>query len=128
MSSEKILVVDDHKDGLELLQLQLQSLGWEAIPARSGREALEKIKSVRPSLIVLNMLMPEMNGFEVARSLKKDPSYRDIPILAATGLAMPGDQERCLEAGCDDYIPKPFTHRDLQERLTRLLSTSNLPA
>ena len=74
-----------------------------------------------PNLILLAMSMPEMDGFDVARSLREDPSCRDIAILAATALAMPGDRERCLAAGCDDYLSKPFTHRELQEHVTPLI-------
>ena len=120
MGSEKLLVVDDHKDSLELLKTQLKYLGWEVIPASNGREALEKVKSIQPALVVLDMQMPEIDGFQVARVLKSDPTWQRIPILAATALAMPGDRERCLEAGCDDYLAKPFTHRELQEHITRL--------
>ncbi|MGH7772387.1 MAG: response regulator [Candidatus Binatia bacterium] len=127
MGSEKIMVVDDHREYLELLSIHLKSLGWDVIPASNGREALEKVRSIKPNLIVLDMDMPEMDGFEVARSLKEDPNYRDIPILAATALAMPRDRERCLTAGCNDYISKPFTQRDLENHLTRLLSENSSP-
>ena len=126
MTLQKILVVEDHRDLLELLQLQLKFLGWESISAGNGLEALEKLKDARPAVILLDMGMPKMNGFELARHLKNDPDYRDIPILAVTGLAMPGDRERCLAAGCDDYIAKPLTHRDLQKYLTRLLPVTVL--
>ncbi len=128
MGSEKILVVDDHRDSLELLKTQLKLFGWEVVPASNGREALEKVRMNRPNLVVLDMLMPEIDGFQVARVLKGDPDLRRIPILAATALAMPGDRERCLAAGCDDYLSKPFTHRELKEHLTRLLARSKLSA
>ena len=128
MASEKIMVVDDHRQYLELVGIHLKSLGWEVIPASNGREALEKARTIRPSLIVLDMEMPEMDGFEVARYLKEDPNCWDIPVLAATALAMPKDRERCLAAGCIDYISKPFTPQDLQARVTRLLSASSPPA
>ena len=128
MSSERILVVDDHRDSLELLKIQLTFLGWEVVPANSGREALEKVRMNQPNLVVLDMLMPEIDGFQVARVLKSDPDWKRIPILAATALAMPGDRERCLAAGCDDYLSKPFTHRELKEHLTRLLAATGSPA
>ena len=121
MSLEKILVVEDNMDNLELLQLQLKFLGWDSVPARSGDEALEKLENLVPGLILVDMVMPHMDGFELARSLKKNPKYRDVPILAVTALAMPGDRERCLRAGCDGYISKPFTHRDLEKLLSHLL-------
>ncbi|MBI4488610.1 MAG: response regulator [Deltaproteobacteria bacterium] len=128
MDSEKILVVDDHRDSLDLLKTQLKFLGWEVVPASNGREALEKVRMKRPNLVVLDMLMPEIDGFQVARLLKSDPDWRRIPILAATALAMPGDRERCLAAGCDDYLSKPFTHRELKEHIARLLARSKLSA
>jgi two-component system, cell cycle response regulator DivK len=125
MSSETIMLVDDDKRCLELLTTHLKSLGWEVIPASNGRELLENVRRVRPSIIVLDMEMPEMNGFDVARSLKDDPNYRDIPVLAATGMFMPEDRERCLAAGCNDYISKPFTVQELKEHITLLLSRSS---
>jgi len=118
------MVVDDQKQYLELLTAHLNSLGWEVIPASNGREALEKVRRIRPSMIVLDMQMPEMDGFDVARSLKEDPNCRDIPVLAATALAMPKDRKRCLAAGCNAYISKPFTLHDLKEHVTLLLSRS----
>jgi CheY-like chemotaxis protein len=128
MSSERILVVEDNRDSLELLKTQLKFLGWEVVPASSGREALEKVRTNQPDLVVLDMLMPEIDGFQVARMLKSDPDWKRIPILAATALAMPGDRERCLAAGCDDYLSKPFTHRELKEHLKRLLAATGSPA
>ena len=127
MSLEKILVVEDNWDNLELLQLQLKFLGWESVPARSGVEALEKLENFVPALILVDMVMSHMDGFALARSLKKNPKYRDVPILAVTALAMPGDRERCLKAGCDGYISKPFTHRDLQRFLRHVLSSDTRP-
>lgn len=124
MSSETIMLVDDDKRCLELLTAHLKSLGWEVIPASNGRELLEKVRRVRPSMIVLDMEMPEMDGFDVARSLKDDPNYRDIPVLAATAMLMPEDRDRCLAAGCNDYISKPFTLQQLKEHITLLLSRS----
>lgn len=126
MDGRKILVVEDHRDLLELLQIELKFLGWESIPAQHGREALEKLKDIRPAAILLDMVMPEMDGFELAEHLKNNPDYRDIPILAVTGLAMPGDREKCLAAGCDDYIAKPVTHRDLQKYITRFLPVTGV--
>ena len=127
MSLEKILVVEDNWDNLELLQLQLKFLGWESVPARSGVEALEKLENLVPAAILVDMVMSHMDGFALARSLKKNPKYRDVPILAVTALAMPGDRERCLKAGCDGYISKPFTHRDLQRFLRHVLSRATRP-
>jgi len=118
----KVLVVEDHPDLLQFLDLVLTRHGWDVITSSSGREALDKLKYTSPRLILLDMWMPGMDGFELARFLKRCPHYRDIPILAVTGLAGFDSRELCLEAGCDDYIAKPFTLADLRDRITRLLS------
>lgn len=128
MNSLKILLVDDHRENLEFLSRYFQSLGWEVILANNGREALEKVRTNRPNAIVLDMVMPEMDGFEVVKFLKKDPNYRDIPVLAATALTRPGDRDRCLAAGCNGYVAKPFTSQDLQDHLDDLLSSIGQPA
>jgi CheY-like chemotaxis protein len=121
MNMRTILVVDDEMKSRELLGQVLRGSGWDVITANNGRDALEKIKISRPHAIVLDMTMPEMNGFEVARSLKSNPEYQTIPILAATGLCSWGDRQRCLAAGCDDYVAKPFTAGELQRHLASLL-------
>jgi two-component system cell cycle response regulator DivK len=121
MNMRTILIVDDEMKSRELLSRVLVGSGWDVITANNGRDALEKIKVCRPHIIVLDMTMPEMDGFEVARSLKSNPEYRTIPILAATGLCSWGDRQRCLAAGCDDYVAKPFTVQQLQQHLVSLL-------
>src|SRR5712692_2801527 len=82
---EKVLVVEDHREFREFLEIALTMRGWEVVPSKNGREALEKLRYIRPSLILLDMRMPEMDGFELAQFVKQDPSYRNIPILAVTG-------------------------------------------
>lgn len=116
-----ILIVDDEIKSRELLSQLLRCSGWDVITANDGRDALEKIKISRPHVIVLDMTMPEMDGFEVTRSLKSNPEYQTIPIVAATGLSSEADRRRCLAAGCDDYVAKPFTVQQLQQRLVSLL-------
>src|SRR5438093_1557328 len=118
---QKILVVDDQEENLELLGDQLRAAGWEVILAKNGKEALEKVETYRPQVIVLDMIMPEMDGFRVARCVKQNPDYQNIRVVAATSLCSPGDRDRCLAAGCDDYVAKPFTTQQLQERLAAVL-------
>jgi CheY-like chemotaxis protein len=117
VNTRKILIVDDEVEILERLSHLLTGSGWNVITATNGREALKQVRSGKPDAIVLDMIMPEMDGFEVARALKSDPIYRTIPILAATTLYGRGDRERCLAAGCDDYVAKPFTVEQLEQRL-----------
>jgi len=121
MNMRTILIVDDEMKSRELLSQLLRCSGWDVITANDGRDALGKIKISRPHVIVLDMTMPEMDGFEVTRSLKSNPEYQTIPILAATGLCSWGDRQRCLAAGCDDYVAKPFTLGELQQHLASLL-------
>jgi CheY-like chemotaxis protein len=119
---QKILVVDDQEENLELLGHQLRAAGWQVSLAKNGKEALEKVQIYRPHVIVLDMMMPEMDGFQVARCVKENPDYQNIHVVAATSLCGPGDRNRCLAAGCDDYMAKPFTSQDLEEHLASLLS------
>ena len=119
---KKVLVVDDYGDLLELLGTVLTSLGWDPILANSGRDALSKLGYGVPSVILLDIRMAEMNGFELAGILKKHPVYSNIPILAASAYPALLVRERCLAAGCDDFIAKPFAIPALGTRLTDLAS------
>jgi CheY-like chemotaxis protein len=117
----KVLVVEDHREFLQFLELALTRRGWEVITSASGREALDKLEHTTPSLILLDMWMPGMDGFELAQFLKTSPRYRDIPILAVTGLLSWQNRKLCLDAGCDDYLTKPFALQDLEDHMNRLL-------
>jgi two-component system, cell cycle response regulator DivK len=118
---KRILLVDDNEATRELLKLELQHLGYEAVVAKNGFEAVELAGSERPDLIMMDMLMPQMDGFEAISRIKMNPEARAIPILASTAKAGPGDQARCIEAGCDGYLAKPYTHKELAARLEQLL-------
>ncbi|HXG50490.1 MAG TPA: response regulator [candidate division Zixibacteria bacterium] len=120
MTAPRILIVDDEAENLSRLCATLRAGGWDVATATCGRDALESVRSNRPHAIILDMVMPEMDGFEVARLLKSDPDFRSIPIVAATSLAASADRARCLAAGCDDYLAKPFTTEQLQRRLAVL--------
>lgn len=115
----KIMLVDDDPTYLELLSLYLTNDGWEVAAFSSGREALGQVRRIRPDLILLDMEMPDLSGFDLARLLKQDPKSRNIPILATAALSPPRAGE-CLAAGCDDYIVKPFKYEELRKRLSRL--------
>jgi CheY-like chemotaxis protein len=118
----EILIVDDHEEFLLFLGRALTMLGWHVISSSNARDALDKLRYIRPSLILMDMRMPEIDGFELTRRLKNDSAYRDILILAVTGLDTPENRKLCLEAGCDDFIAKPFRVPELQNRMMRLLS------
>ena len=121
-----ILVVDDHPEFLRFLQRAFTALGWNVLTSTNGRDVLNKLAYTKPSLILMDMLMPETDGFELTRILKKNLAYRDIPILAVTGLNTLENRQRCLEAGCDDFISKPFNLFDLRNRMMRLLDPGEL--
>jgi len=118
----EILIVDDHQEFLNFMERALIMLGWSVIAANNARDALEKLSYIKPSLILLDMRMPEIDGFELTRMLKNNSAYQDIPILAVTGLDTPENRKLCLEAGCDDFISKPFRVPELHNRMKRLLS------
>jgi two-component system cell cycle response regulator DivK len=106
---------------IDLMRNQLEFLGYEVIVAVDGLEATEKAASDLPDLIVMDILMPKLDGFEATKLIRKEPKTKNIPILAATAKALPGDKEKCLEAGCDAYIAKPFTHRQLETAIASMI-------
>jgi CheY-like chemotaxis protein len=120
--SKKILVVEDSCHLRELLGNILTSRGWDPILAETGREALAKLECQTPRVILMDMRLPDISGFGLAAILKKHPVYRNIPILAATGSPDDIARQRCLAAGCDDFISKPFAISVLERRLADLVS------
>jgi CheY-like chemotaxis protein len=120
--SGKIMIVEDSYDLREMLGRALTARGWEPMFAESGRKALDKLERVTPGIILMDMHMPDTNGFELATILKNHRVYRSIPILAATAFPDPIARHRCLAAGCDDFISKPFSFVALQSSLTNLVS------
>jgi CheY-like chemotaxis protein len=114
---KKILIVDDNANMRELMILWLRVIGFKPITAKNGPEAVHKALSEKPDLILLDILMPLVDGRETVRMLRAKPETKDIPVLAATALSNSSDLKSCLEAGCDDYLVKPFTCEDLEEKL-----------
>jgi CheY-like chemotaxis protein len=114
---KKILIVEDHPDMRHLLSLELSVMGFEPITAENGREGVEKAISEKPDLVLLDVMMPEMDGWDAARILRANPETKDIPIVAETALSDQRDLNSCLQAGCNDYLVKPFTYKDLQQKL-----------
>ena len=112
--AKKILIVEDEPRNLKLLRDLLQRIGYETIEATDGEQGVELARARNPDLILMDIMMPKMDGIEATRILKTDTATKNIPILALTSYAMKGDRERTLEAGCDGYIAKPV---DIQELL-----------
>jgi len=117
---KRILLVEDHPGTIEVMQQELEVLGYEVTLAENGVKAVEMATSESPDLIVMDIIMPKMDGLQAASQIRKNPKTKDIPILAATALARPGDREKCLEGGCDGYIAKPFTHKQLGVAIEKL--------
>lgn len=117
---KRILLVEDHSGTIEVMQQELEVLGYEVTVAENGVKGVEMATSESPDLIVMDIIMPKMDGLQAASQIRKNPKTKGIPILAATALARPGDKERCLEGGCDGYIAKPFTHKQLGVAIKKL--------
>ena len=117
----RILLVEDHPVTQEVMRQELEFLGYEVAVAGNGVQALEMAAALVPDLIVMDILMPQMDGIEAASKLRNDPGTQGIPILAATAKALSGDREQCLANGFDAYIAKPFTHRQLGAAIEQLL-------
>ena len=117
----RILLVEDEPATIDLMQQQLEFLGYEVTVAKNGLEAVERATSELPDLIVMDIRMPKMDGLQAASRIRKNPKTQTIPILAATAKALPGDREKCLVGGCDGYIAKPFTYKELGAAIRKLL-------
>ena len=125
LMKKRALLAEDHPGTIEVMQQELEILGFEVVVAQNGLEAVEKAVAETPDVIVMDMLMPKMDGFQAASSIRQNPKTKNIPILAATALARPGDREKCLESGCDGYIAKPFTHKQLGAAIDRLFEVQS---
>jgi two-component system phosphate regulon response regulator PhoB len=119
--AEAILIVDDEQDVLDLLVYNLQKAGYKTISARDGATALQKARNEVPSLIVLDLMLPQMDGTEVCRHLKADPKTAHIPIIMLTAKAEEVDRVVGLELGADDYVTKPFSPREMALRVKGVL-------
>jgi two-component system cell cycle response regulator DivK len=120
-SAPKILVVEDNQDNREMVVKVLKFNGYQVIEAVDGEEAIEKAKTEAPALILLDIYLPKMDGYEVAKRLKGDTGLKDIPVVALTAHAMKGNREQALAAGCDGYITKPIDIRELPKQIQHFL-------
>jgi CheY-like chemotaxis protein len=117
----RILIADDRPSSRELLRMVLERAGYEVLEAENGRSALNRARSAVPDLILLDLQMPEMDGYEVLAALRTEPRFQSLPVLALTASAMRGDRERILSAGFTDYLAKPAGPKLLRETVARLL-------
>lgn len=117
----RLLLVDDEEALVELMKVRLEANGFEVSVATDGAQALEIARQYRPDLIILDLMLPKMDGYKVCALLKGDINYSGIPILIFTARAQEGDQKLALEVGADDYIVKPFEPVVLLDKINKLL-------
>jgi two-component system cell cycle response regulator DivK len=119
--SKLILVVEDQEDNRQILRDMLLATDYEIVEAENGSEALAAIAKQRPDLILMDIQLPIMDGYEATRRIKADPLLRSIPIIAVTSYALSGDEEKARIAGCDDFVPKPYSPRQLLAKIRQYL-------
>jgi len=119
---KKVLIVEDVEINTDLL-IQLLEDDYELVTAADGAAGIEAARRTRPNVILMDLSLPVIDGWEAARRLKADPDLRHIPVIALTAHAMRGDEEKALASGCDDYLSKPIDEDILFEKLKRILGT-----
>ncbi len=118
---EKILIVEDNPQNMTLIQIILRDKSYTLLKAIDGEEALDVAVREQPDLIIMDIQLPKLSGLEVTRRLRQLPAFRRVPIVALTAYAMKGDKERFIAAGCDAYLSKPISTRELPKMIARML-------
>lgn len=130
-TAARILIADDHPHGVELLEAYLGNTSYEVRTATNGEDALHAIQNWHPDVVLLDIMMPRLSGFEVCKRLRQDPATRSTGVIMITALDQPADVDRGVEAGTDDFLTKPINQADLLLRIRALLKsrqqTSDLP-
>ena len=121
MQIRKVLLVEDNEMNRDMLSRRLQRQGYEIVMAVDGAQGVEMAKSEQPALILMDMSLPVMDGWEATKVIKANPETNQIPVIGLTAHAMAGDREKCLEAGCDDYDTKPVELQRLLQKMTQQL-------
>jgi two-component system, cell cycle response regulator DivK len=119
--SKRILIVEDQSDSRQIIRDMLAGTDYEIIEAENGEEALAAIAKQRPDLILMDIQLPIMDGYSATRLIKTDPALQSIPIIAVTSYALAGEEEKARTAGCDDYVTKPFSPRQLLAKIRQYL-------
>ena len=117
----KILLVEDHEELWDFLSRRLKRRGFEVVLAHDGQQGVDMVRAERPDVVLLDMNLPVMDGWTAARTLRADPDTARVPIIALTAHAMAGDKAKALEAGCDDYHPKPVDFSRLLSQIEEVL-------
>lgn len=121
---ERILVIEDHEDNRRMLRDLLTSAGFELIEAVTGTEGVAMAEEHRPDLILMDIQLPEIDGYEAMRRIKSKPALKPIPIIAVTSYALSGDKEKAFAAGCSAYVTKPFSPRELLSQIREHLPSA----
>ena len=119
--SKCILVVEDQEDNRQIIRDMLSATDYELTEAKNGEQALAAVAKQRPDLILMDIQLPIMDGYEATRRIKADPALKSIPIIAVTSYALSGEEQKAREAGCDDYVPKPYSPRHLLAKIRHYL-------
>ena len=119
---QRVLVVEDNESNMILIARVIEAEGYELLRAEDGVIALDLLAREKPDLILLDINIPGVHGLDLAGRLKADHRLADVPLVATTANVLQGDRERCLEAGCDDYLPKPLDIRELRKLMNRYLA------
>jgi len=118
---KKALVVEDNQSLVGVFRLLLEAWGFAVVSANNGMEGVEMAIEEKPDVILMDIMMPVMDGREATRRIRSNPETKNIPILAITALTKESELKECIEAGCNDYMLKPFNYKDLQEKIQALL-------
>ena len=119
--SKRILVVEDHADNRQIIRDMLAPTDYEITEAETGEEALAAIAKQRPDLILMDIQLPTMDGYTATSRIKANPALKSIPIIAVTSYALSGEEQKARAAGCDEYVPKPYSPRQLLARIRQYL-------
>jgi two-component system, cell cycle response regulator DivK len=122
--TQRILVVEDHEDNRQILRDLLGAAGYEIVEAHDGPSAHPTAAKEKPDLILMDIQLPGLDGYEATRRIKGDPALKAIPIIVVTSYALSGDEAKAREAGCDDYVAKPYSPRQLLAMIRHYLSAA----
>lgn len=122
MAKKKILFVEDEAELIMLMKTRLEANGYEVVSAMDGEEGLKKVYEEKPDLVLLDLIMPKMNGLEVCRRLKNDPATKDIPVLVVTAAGLKDLDEQCKSACADGYVKKPYDPQELLNKIKSALA------
>jgi two-component system, cell cycle response regulator DivK len=126
--SKRILVVEDQEDNRRIVRDLLTSIGYELIEAHDGEAGVRLAKEHRPDLILMDIQLPRLDGYEATRQIKSDPALRHIPVVVVTSYALSGDDKKAAAAGADAYVAKPFSPRQLLAKIQQFLAPPDRPA